>query len=89
MGTELNIGFTVNKLCTKVSVNIYTKAFRLVRKAEFEGVFYADKNSSVKISREYIKGLARGTYYFKMQAVDYENKSAYGKIGNFFLANQY
>ncbi len=87
-GDYLNINFNINKRCTAITVRVYTMSYRLARKVEFSGTYAAGRNT-VQLTRKYLKGLGRGSYYFVIDAVDFERKVKSSKISAFIMVNQY
>ena len=64
---EMGIGFNVTRDCGAVKFNLYTTGFRLIRRIELDGNYYAGDNAVMMESNNF-ESLANGLYLFRLIA---------------------
>jgi len=86
--TDIKIKYRIKGQEEQVTVRIYTNAFRLV----FEIVcvrskIISDNNGirEITLKKDYIKNLAKGTYYYVIIAKDKQNKEIKSKINKIII----
>jgi endoglucanase len=79
---DLNVIFYISGASTKVSFNIYTRGYRLVKKLELGA--YPQGTNECKINREYIYGLSNGIYYYVIES-SINGKKSISKIRLFVI----
>ena len=76
----MGIGFNITRDCSAITFSLYTTGFRLVRRIETDGTYYAGDNA-VMIDSGNFKSLATGVYYYYILAVGSDGNEHAGKSG--------
>jgi hypothetical protein len=76
----LGIGFNISKDCSSIKFSLYTTGFRLVRRIETDGNYYAGDNA-VMMGSENFRTLATGVYYYYILATGINGNDRAGKAG--------
>jgi hypothetical protein len=76
----MGIGFNITKDCSSIKFSLYTTGFRLVRRVETDGTYYAGDNAIMLDSGNF-RGLSNGVYYYYILASGADGSSHAGKAG--------
>ena len=76
----MGIGFNITRDCSSVKFSLYTTGFRLIRRIETDGTYYAGGNVVMLDSANFIT-LSNGIYYYYILASGADGSGHAGKAG--------